>query len=405
MKKPYLLIAMLATIFFHQKVVAQLPESSTETNPVWYYLQVEGENERMDLVFTAVDNVLYGKKQIISADMSQVATQLWRFEQHAGGYTIINKLENRSLFVAYDISSGINYCTLSENSATFFDIVPYESGYQIVAKSIPQGAIQNDIYLHQANDGGNRNYRIMLVSTTWANDPNSTYSFILFHDFEIEYSDSDKDVWYNLASAKPGIENKCITDIVTESTGVNLAIVPIQAENKSQQWKVVKKSATIDDNRIDFINRETGNVIHTYSDYRPNYNLPRVTQDRNESNGWTPVYLGGGQYMLFGVEEDLITRYLNATVIDEQPEEWSEKSNMDTGFAWYFKKVENSSDINELLMDNIQVYSTNGRIVVSGTDNYSIYSIVGMHMDKSQNLPQGIYLVNVNGKIIKIFVK
>lgn len=55
--------------------------------------------------------------------------------------------------------------------------------------------------------------------------------------------------------------------------------------------------------------------------------------------------------------------------------------------------------------DNVNVYALHKRIVVVGTDDYSIYSITGLQVGKNIDLPSGIYMVKVaNGSTHKVIV-
>ncbi|MGI6218305.1 MAG: hypothetical protein ACOYJE_00340 [Bacteroidaceae bacterium] len=54
---------------------------------------------------------------------------------------------------------------------------------------------------------------------------------------------------------------------------------------------------------------------------------------------------------------------------------------------------------------DFKVYVNNGYITVEGAEDYTVYSISGMQVDATQQLPAGTYIVSANGKAVKVAVK
>lgn len=66
---------------------------------------------------------------------------------------------------------------------------------------------------------------------------------------------------------------------------------------------------------------------------------------------------------------------------------------------------ENATAINDVETSNVRVYSKDGRLVVTGADEYKIYSITGSQVNADSQLLAGIYVVSANGKQYKVAVK
>lgn len=380
-----------------------LPKAVEPDPSVWYYIQVKGEDERAFRVFTSEkESVVSGRAMINSTDMEQVATQLWRFEAvDATWYTIVNKATGKYMNVAYDSGREISFVSLSENPGAHFKFVPKGGGYNIVSSITPQGGDTDEIYLHQANAGGSRDYVIMMVGSGYSGSDNSEFSWMEFRDFSIEYSTDQKDIWYNIVSAKSLLSGEYgITDngdILEESC--DFTVSPLVSTNYAQQWKLLQKTVASD--KIELKNRATGRLICTSSRFVGAHNMTIGDVSDELSNGWQLSYLGIGQYALSGIEEDDATRYLNAANVEEQPDELNTSSCKDTGFAWYFRKVTDS------VVDHISVPNTTGNnidisvkgrtILVKGTDDYSVYSVDGRLVSPVNVGAAGLYLVKANG--------
>jgi hypothetical protein len=178
------ILVFTAIVFFALKTTAQLPEISTASDPIWYYLQVMGtDSERMNRVFTAENGSdVYGKPMADAPDDSpEMDKQLWRFEQNGSNYDIINKATGKKLNIAYQSALSLRTGALSDNPVTSWELVPYNGKYLIKAADATSsiGGDATEIYAHQANNYNNvRNYRIMFVNTSWYHEANSLYQFV-----------------------------------------------------------------------------------------------------------------------------------------------------------------------------------------------------------------------------------
>lgn len=410
MKKNTLLITTLLIISF-SKSFSQLPTASTAENPLWYYIQVEGESDRKDLVFTAENNKVYGRKKINSvAGETKADAQLWRFEIKNNKYTIINKASGEKIDAGYDSGKKISNMILSTASGSAeWEFVKNGTLFNIKSSKVPSGGSSNNVYAHQGNNWDNRNFVIMLESSSYNNTGNSKFQFIESEMVDIEYSSDNNEIWYYINSAKPEYEGKGITDVTGNGLPyINFSLETIEKENEYQQWKVVKKSSSPDEQYVHLVNKATGQAIQAKSTPNGFYKYTQAATELSTDKGWTFKYLGRKQFEISGTEEDGVVRYLNASTSEKtQPDFYEEEFSLNSSFAWLFTKVEDywSAIPGISGEDDIRIYSQNRRIVVLGSDEYSVYTTQGIKVKKEQQLPVGIYLVTVNGKTTKLIVR
>lgn len=390
---------MFLSCVFAQTTSAQLPEVSTAANPVWYYIQVLGnDGTREDRVWSAnSNNYLYGEALSKTSD-----AQLFRFEKSGNNYYIISKSANKKADVA--IFEKEETLSLTDAGAAFTLDPLGENYYNITATQTPVGGDVTKKYTHQSNS--NSSFKMILVNTTWNTTDNSKFNFVPYDAVNLTCSDVSTETWYYITGASKAYESKYVTDITISGSNPNFAIKEKENNNTIQQWKLIKKAGN---DNIDFVNRSTGNVINTSSTAGDLYNNILFASNVNETTGWTMTYCNGGQYIISGVEEDGHTRYWKIAVDNQTPSKYEGNNLAFSDFAWKIKKVQsdNSSSIpNPFETDkSIVVYSRNNKIIVEGETNYTIYTIQGIQMKKTAHLPGGIYLVSVKNKIVKLLVK
>jgi hypothetical protein len=405
-RKDLVVFLFIILFLFHPPTIhAQAPATGTATDPVWYYIQVEGEDDRASLVFTAAGTQVFGRA--MSTDPSTVDSQLWRFERSGDNYTIINRAGGKKLDIAYNASKGISVGVLNDNPITQWQWLPTGNYFNIKATVAPAGGDASKIYAHQANNWDSRNYVIMFENSGYNGTANSRFRFVLYEDFAIELSSDDKLVWYFISSAKPEYLNKGITDVVSEAhPDVKFSLETIRTNDDRQQWKAVGKGDEPGDGRIHFINKATGNLIRTHSVYDHYYYFTQSTDRLEQSNGWTTRYLGGKQFEIYGTEDDGTTRYLNAASKEQSRPDWLlDENTKDTGFAWILKKVDDVSAVDNPRPEYLRIYSKEKRIIVEGSDDYTVRNLQGVQMNRNARLATGIYLVTVDVKTYKTFVK
>lgn len=397
--------SILFALFFGttENYAQTLPSASTSESPLWYYIQVKGsDTARENLVFTAEDVEVHGRAMRDDAiNPATVSAQLWRFEDVGDGWlAIINKSTGQKIDVAYDVSRSIGYATLTTTPASKFKIIANtgNEGYYTIRSAAPaSGGSSSEIYFHQANTGGSRDYIIMLVGTDYGFGDNSAFVFVPYVDSNIEYSTETSEIWYNIVSGKTGID-KCIEDNGSASAYPLLVEAVIDGE-QAQQWKVVKDARS---GGVYLANRGTGNYIQTQSAVSGIFNLPQL--GASASGTRTLTYLGQGQYSIAGVEQDGVTRYLHLSTQEETPEGYVFKNALNSGFSWYFRKVSGgTSDISTPSVTPLKITVTNRRIVVDA-ENYTLRNINGALLKKDTTLPVGIYLVTAEGATTKVIV-
>lgn len=401
MKKKLWMILVIVASLFCGNAFAQLPQESTNDNPIWYYIQVKGSDNGRELMVWAVEeSIVYGQV-INTTDQDKIDAQLFRFEKSGDNYSIISKSTNQKVNAVHN---GHHYFTVDGTGMPLIIKLISGTPYYNIEVTTPPGNAEN-IYAHQGNGG--YSWKVILTDSGYGTSLNSQFSFILPEQLNLEYSTDNEVVWYTINSAKEEINSKCLTD---ESTTVNSAI-KIGVEDyvqgsDNQLWKLVETT----DSKINFINKATGKLIQTKSNVVEEnilYNYTQLDLNPSGNKGWSLVYVGVGQYVLTGVEEDDIQRYLNATTEGTAPDEYDSSNLPFSTFAWKFAKEKKDivSTPNVKEENNIRIYSISRKIVVEGAEEYTIKTIQGTAVNKNIELPVGIYLITANGKTTKLLVK
>ncbi len=224
------------------------------------------------------------------------------------------------------------------------------------------------------------------------------------------------DVWYYISSGNPQYPNRCIVDINEPGTGV--AKFEIQQKSSdtsehSQQWKLIRPVNATNDN-VHFMNRLTGNIIQTEYDFNGYYYNAQSTTDITQSNGWKLSVVSvssatNTQIKISGVNASGEIGYLNVSS-DQNAAEWppvEDSTFVNSSYSWIFSKVDsNVSSIHEKdLFADVKLYVQDRRIVVENVDDYKIYHISGVEVQKNAILPVGVYIVRIQGQSRSILVK
>jgi hypothetical protein len=405
MKKGFTLtVFLLALLLFGRSYAQQMPPTSSSENPVWYYVQVKGsDSSRENLVFTAESSEVHGRVLRNAVTGTNVEAQLWRFEDAGDGwFHIVSKVDAKKIDVAYDASRSIGYAALVETPASKFKLNGNNNtaGFVSIESALPApGGSSSEVYFHQANTGGSRDYIIMLVGTDYGYGSNSAFAFVPFVDYNIEYSDATSETWYNIVSGKAGTNNLTVYDNSGQGD-YPLSVNALENANTAQQWKVVKDAAS---DGVYLINRSTGSYIQPQSTVQGIFNLPKLSASATGTR--TLEYIGNGQYTISGVEQDGVTRWLHLSSQDETPQEYAVKNAPNSAFAWYFLKVSKNT-LGTFMPSTapVKITVTDRRIAVDA-DDYTLRSISGSVLKKDSALPAGIYLVTVNDATVKVIVK
>ncbi|NDV46475.1 hypothetical protein D0T49_05395 [Paludibacter sp. 221] len=398
------LFLICLSIIFSLKIAAQLPETSTATDPTWYYIQVKGEGERAGRALCKIGNDVYGRHLSDIVTNSDRDNYLWRFEKSGNNYNIINKAAANMLDIrtATEIEENIKIATLKQNSPTSWEFIPYNDYFQIKAST-------GDFYLHQANNGGKRDFVIMMEGEYWGSSNNSYFQFLSYNDIPPKISESTN-YWYYIFSGNPQY-NKCITDIEAGSSEkIKFELQDQTENNKHQQWKLIKPINATDE-KVYFVNRATKQIIQTEYDFNGYYCAQSVSSV-DATNGWQVSYLGLNQFSISGYNNYNTIGYLNVSST-ESPAETIPDDMLNTSFSWIFKEELNPGKdddtgldiVSKNPFDTIDVYTVDRKIIVDGTDDYVVTNMYGIRVNADQQLAAGVYLVTIQGKTLSILVK
>ncbi|MDL2323502.1 hypothetical protein LJC52_05915, partial [Bacteroidales bacterium OttesenSCG-928-A17] len=388
-----------------------LPEVSTEDKPIWYQIQVLGSDTgRSGRMFTVQNGEVYGQPAVSSIEPEEIDPQLWRFELDGTEYVIINKATNQKLGVVYSTAKGgIGILNVSNNPTGKWKLNRMsEQYYQMESTVAAAGGGSSDVFAHQSNSAnGVRNYVIMLVATNWGTSADSYFNFVRYEDPSVKISDDTNTTWYYITNTMEGYTNKCMTDVTALSENVKFSVEDIDKTSEYQQWKVLRNSADPLDKKVQFVNKATNNIIQTNSVPYGLFTYIQYTTTFSESNGWNLNYIGDKQYEISGEETDGVVRYLFAA--DESftfPEVYVEGA-LNSAFSWEFVMVEGPGvGIDPIITeDNIKVYVEDKKIVVKGTDDYRVWNIQGIQLVKDIRLSNGVYIVRLPNRSVKVLVK
>lgn len=401
MRKKLLFTCLVLSAIFCGKIAAQLPAQSTEDNPVWYYIKVVGSDDTLERVLTVTNDKVEGLP--VSYDLNIMNRQLWRFEigemGTERGYIITNRATKKKLSVTYNETKGLRMAIVSDNPSTVWRFLAASAGIYNIWMSIePSEGVAGDINLFQTTV--TEDYALSFTGSSNRTNPNARFSFAL-NDNPIASSDEDI-VWMHIQNTQT---EKYLTD---ESLGseayFSMETLIDEGIETSQQWKLVYKA----NSRINFINRATGNIIHTKT-YFDRYYYLLNTNDPTESEGWDLEPLGNGQFAIFTTTPEGIVNYWYATVPDEPTTPYTNGYVLNSPYAWTFSVADEESSVSiekpSIQEDTIRIYAYNKRIYVEGYNDYRIISIYGTPVPRNENLPTGIYLVTVKGRTTKVFVK
>ncbi len=400
----FLLLTLVGT------AMGQQPTLSTAADPAWFYIQVLGDGDRTDRVMTVTsDGDVYGRPLLTSNDMAVAATQLWRAERSGTGYLFYNRATGSRLALRYDRDRTIAIATtLADATRCVFTLSRAAQGHgdylNIVASTTPPGADADEVYLHQANSGGGRDYAIMQVGAAYAGSENSAFRFVPFEDFDIKVSDEASTHWYRLVCTADG---RCAA-VAADSSARPFVLVESDEASAAQQWKVLEDAA----GRLTLVNRLTSKALGTETVADGMYNMvPSVVLGAGPV-AWTPTYVGSGQYTLSAAESDGITRYLCAATPGSPAPELPAGDRRDSPFAWRFRLVETvATGMTSPLPDRdvadglLRVSASRGIITVEGHRHFAVHTAAGQRVSAARPLPPGLYLVSAGGLAAKVLVE
>lgn len=218
---------------------------------------------------------------------------------------------------------------------------------------------------------------------------------------QIKVSDDNTVYWYNLLSAKSGVEGIAITENNDEQVKFPLTVTALADDDLSQQWKFVQGSSS---GRYYIVNRKSGKQIIANSVAQGPYNVTQIGTGEVAHKGYKAIEIAEGQYAFSGIEADNVERYLALTNTLESKPLMLDKANLaGSAFAWV--AVETETQGIKTLDGEAVIKVKNRRIVVENAKDYKVTNLAGIQFGKKVILEPGIYVVTVNGTSTNVYVK
>ena len=216
---------------------------------------------------------------------------------------------------------------------------------------------------------------------------------------QIKYSNGSDEFWYNLLSAKSGVENLAITETLD---GVyKITVTALDNENESQQWKFIEDEST---GNVYIVNKKSGNQILSDSRLQDIYNATLIGLD-SLNRGFKAAQIGDGQYAFSAIENDGIERYLALQELSAESVVLDEENLSSSEFAWVVQEI-TTTGIKEISADNFVIYVTEDRkIIVENVANYRVRSLAGVEFPKNVSLEKGVYIVTVGSVSKKVSIE
>ena len=274
---------------------------------------MKGTDTSVGLVFTLDgEKNVCGKAQIVSTDLNEVGSQLWRFEQVGEGrYMIYNMAgEGRALDIVYDATENTGRCILASEPSVTFNLVADGDYFHIVASQAAAGTDASEIYLHQGNSG--YHFAVITTGSYYGTGQNSSFTFVPFKDYSVAISNDKTQTYYRLTNASAAYSGRSIT-LTQGENGATLTLAEgADGGTADAQWRMEAHPAGTG---WLMINRAAEKVLDEPLPAGP-LNLIAMGTLAANAPAWAPQYLGDGQYALTSTGSDGITRYLGADAAD-----------------------------------------------------------------------------------------
>ena len=216
---------------------------------------------------------------------------------------------------------------------------------------------------------------------------------------QIKFSSGSDEFWYNLLSAKAGVENLAISE---SFDGVyEITVTALDNENESQQWKFVEDEST---GNVYIVNKKSGNQILSDSRLQDIYNATLMGLD-SLNRGFKAAQIGDGQYAFSAIEGDGIERYLALQELSAEGVVLDEENLNSSAFAWLAQEII-TTGVEEISAENFVISVTEGRrIIVENAADYQVRSLAGVELPKDASLEKGVYIVTVGSVSKKVSIE
>ena len=216
---------------------------------------------------------------------------------------------------------------------------------------------------------------------------------------QIKLSSGNQEYWYNLLSAKSGVRNLAISENAEAGAAFPIAVVDQNVNDPSQQWKFVAAEG----GNYYIVNRKSGKQILPSSLAQGALNATQLGTDE-AGNGFKVEEIEGGQYMIYGTEEDGVVRYLALQELSSEGVVLNKKALVNSPFAWSLVIVDGAG-ISSITAGEAVITVKDRQIVVDNAKSYSVTNMAGVEMPKKAILEQGVYVVTVDGIAKNVYVE
>ena len=216
---------------------------------------------------------------------------------------------------------------------------------------------------------------------------------------QIKLSSGNQEYWYNLLSAKSGVRNLAISENAEAGAAFPIAVVDQNVNDPSQQWKFVAAEG----GNYYIVNRKSGKQILPSSLAQGALNATQFGTDE-AGNGFKVEEIEGGQYMIYGTEEDGVVRYLALQELSSEGVVLNKKALVNSPFAWSLVIVDGAG-ISSITAGEAVITVKDRQIVVDNAKSYSVTNMAGVEMSKKAILEQGVYVVTVDGIAKNVYVE
>ena len=216
---------------------------------------------------------------------------------------------------------------------------------------------------------------------------------------QIKQSCGNEEYWYNLLSAKSGVRNLAIGENAEAGAAFPIAVVDQNVSDPSQQWKFVAAEG----GNYYIVNRKSGKQILPRSLAQGALNATQLGTDE-AGKGLKVEEIEGGQYMIYGTEEDGVVRYLALQELSSEGVVLNKKKMINSPFAWSIQIVDGTG-IAAITEGDVLIMVKERQIVVENAKRYSVTNLAGVKMPKNAILEPGVYVVTVGGVSKNVYVE
>jgi hypothetical protein len=205
---------------------------------------------------------------------------------------------------------------------------------------------------------------------------------------------------------------RCIQDstMPANPTAWNYIVTACNPNNTRQRWRIFSAGGT-DTTAYYIYNAATFKYLNSdvteHKGSAGTFYIPQYTARRSAATVWHFTCLSNGQYIISSTDHYGVDRFLSACDSTRVPTQMRDSSKAaSTAFAWYVADADSDiTGISDATIEKAGIGVVNRRVVVTGTDRYTIYDIAGRPQPHDAMLPRGCYIVVADGQACKIIIR